>query len=256
MVSQYKTFTQHLKYHSCPEFPSYVTEEMRLGEAQRSFPVCWAPHTAGTSCRTCDLGSPSVQSVTLVRWDKSVGMKWELSLASPQKLKLIFLLIFIIFFIFMHLWTAWAQLGLDAQVWNWVRKVILRNSICFSAEWAFTALFPFPQGEKKVNGGLPLFCLMEIFSKILFPSLSNLQWHVRLSLTFLTWLFGIQIRPWLEETLQHRERLFHISYGYYLRCQCPLCRTFYWKYPWALYNHVQGVFRGEKNETKLKKKKH
>lgn len=52
---------------------------------------------------------------------------------------------------------------------------------------------PFPQEEKKVSSRLPLFCLIQIFPKAFLPPLGNLKWHVRSSLSFLTWLFWISL---------------------------------------------------------------
>lgn len=127
------------------------------------------------------------------RMEQVSGHEMRTGAHCTSKLKLIFLLIFIIFFIFMHLWTAWAWLGLDAQVWNWVRKVILRNFQLLFSRMGFLLPPPFPQEEKKVSSRLPLFCLIQIFPKAFLPPLGNLKWHVRSSLSFLTWLFLISL---------------------------------------------------------------
>lgn len=184
-----------------PIWSSHIELRKRCSEKLREAPQLAQHHPAGMSCATSDSVSPSACSVSDIRQMEQVSgheMRTEPCLTSNTKTDFSFNLPY--FFMFMHLWTAWAHLGPDSQVWNGVRKVILRNSSCFSAEWAFTSLFLFPRGQKKVNSGLPLLCHMEIYSKILFPPLRNLKWLVRLSLAFLTWLFWIQSRPWLEET--------------------------------------------------------
>lgn len=225
--------------------------ELRKGgsEKLREDPQLAQHHPAGMSSAVSDSVSPSACSVCDARQTEQVSgheMRTEPCLTSNTKTDFSFNLHY--FFIFMHLWTAWAQLGPDTQVWNWVRKVIWRKSSCFSAEWAFTSLFLFPQGQKKVNSGFPLFCLIEIFAKILFPPLRHLKCHVRLSLTFLARLFGMQSRPWLEEI--------PTTYGaappLLLLSEMPVTAvpTFYLKCPRRLYNHTQRVFHGEKQNTK------
>lgn len=126
-----------------PIWSSSHTELWKWGpEKPRETPQLAQDHPVGMSCTT-DSVSPSIYSVCDSLEEVSGHeMRTEPCLTSNTKTDFSFNLHY--FFIFMHLWTAWAQLGSDAQVWNWVRKVILRNSSCFSAEWAFTILFLFP----------------------------------------------------------------------------------------------------------------
>lgn len=181
-------------------FLSYVTEEIRLREAQRGCPASPVPHSWNEM--HFRLGAPlPVQAEALTGWNIS-GHEMRMEAPITSKLKLIFL--FNLHYSF-HFHASLNCPG-PGKPRYWSVKLSKKGNFkkfpaAFQQNGILLPLSFLPMGKRKQS-----FCFIEMVSRTLLPPLRSLKWRGRLRLTFLTWLFWIGlVQAMLRGDLQNTQ---------------------------------------------------